>query len=143
MSDTAIRPTARNVVRQITLRMTSSMYDDLAASYLATYGNRGAARWLEEAVASFLDLKDFIIRVGAGEATQVFEVSRPVSLSPKTQVMLEGAIRRYRKFSPLESGVKSQIIRAAIRHRLTNEGVPEPQPEPVVEIKMGRLVKKA
>lgn len=130
-------------VRQTTVRMTKDMARVFTSAYRVIYGQRGCSRWVEEALESLLKDASFVMKVGVGEADQAFEANKGVSLTPKCQRLLEDGIRRYRRLDPMAEGVGSKILRAAIKQRLDQDEVPEPSPTAQLEVKLGRLGKKA
>lgn len=143
MIEAVANSSRRPGVRQTTVRMPASLSESFTAAYTSVYGPRGGARWVEEALSTFLRLRDFALRVGAGEASQTFDANKGIGLTPKCQTLLEDGIRRYRRLDPLVEGVGSQILRAAIKLRLESEDAPAPAVATDVEVKVGRLVKKA
>lgn len=123
------------------LRMTAAMAESYVGAYTTIYGPRGAARWIEEALGQLLKHPSFVTKIGAGEVSQEFEVSKYIGLTPLSQGQLEDAIRRYRRVDLLVEGLPSMILRAAIRLRLETEQVRPPQViiAPQAEISPGKL----
>lgn len=133
----ATEPSRRAMTnKQTTLRMTRAMADAYTLAYRAKYGSRGASRWIEEAMVSFLDDPSFATKVGIGEAKMVFDAAKGVGLTPEAQQLLESGVWRYRRIDPLAEGVSSQILRAAIRLRLEAESIKE-EPLSAVQVRAG------
>lgn len=143
MIDAVANPLRRSVVRQTTVRMPAELAKTFTRAYQDIYGPRGGARWVEEALEVLLGDRNFVLKVGAGEEAQSFDTNKGISLTPKCQTLLENGIRRYRSLDPLVEGVGSQILRAAIKHRLTVDSAPPATIAPNLEVKTGRLGRKA
>jgi hypothetical protein len=83
------------------------------------YGRQGGSRWIREAIISLVDHDPGMSTVGLGEDRQRFPALRTLELDEASSRALEKAVLIVRSQDPLIEGVRSAVIRAAIRHRLT------------------------
>jgi predicted DNA-binding protein len=101
------------------VRMTLAMQQELRAAASAAYGGKGKSRWVREAL-EMLDAQDeAMTSVGLGEAQFVPECAEQFLLSAEAMDRLEAMVSRVRRQDPLSEGVQSQVLRAAIRWRLS------------------------
>lgn len=82
------------------------------------YGMRGKSRWINEAIASFLELQDYPTLVDIAEDMGQLNEMVSIRVPEDTIVKIERAVVHVRKQYPTLEGVKSNLIRASIIQRL-------------------------
>ena len=91
------------------------------------YGARAGSRWICEAIVAMVSEDPNLVRVGLGEDVEgrpPFDALKTVKLDASAQEALELAINRVRRQDATQEGVRSAVIRAAVRRRMQLEGAP-------------------
>jgi hypothetical protein len=89
------------------------------------YGLRGKSRWIREAIVGLLDSDRRLALVGVGDELGERDATEVVVLTLEIEERISDTVRILRQQDPYIEGVKSQIIRSAIRYRL---GTPDFHP---------------
>jgi hypothetical protein len=90
----------------------------------ADYGPRAGSRWINEAIISMVDSDPALELVGLGEdmsSRPKFDRLKSFGLSKDGSAALALALRRVRGQDVTQEGVRSAVVRAAIRWRLARE----------------------
>lgn len=102
--------------------VSQAMKDAFKSSAMSTFGAKGQRIWIERAVEAFVDEPGWIGRVGYGEEHETREKVKKVKLvirpSQRTQEMLQRALSEVRMINPSLEGVRSQLLRSAIRRAI-------------------------
>jgi|SRR5690606_14519373 len=101
-----------------TVRMTQDMRDKIDQISFETHGSRGFTRWTEDAVASFTELPDAVLKVGAGEADAEFSAVKYVRLTRVSEEYIRDLAGKIHWVDPLVHNARSLILRAAYRHAI-------------------------
>lgn len=83
------------------------------------YGPRKKSQWICEALVRLASHDPTFSTVGLGEARMKFDAKLAVSLTPEAQEVIRTAKAVIRREDPESEGLTGQIIRAAVRRRLT------------------------
>ncbi|HYQ93189.1 MAG TPA: hypothetical protein VES89_14220 [Candidatus Competibacteraceae bacterium] len=84
----------------------------------SSYGPKGKSRWVREALKALFLEDPNLITVGVGEHLERNDAEEGFLLAPEQVENLEEGIRLIRSQNPWAEGVRSAIIRAAIRKRI-------------------------
>jgi hypothetical protein len=92
-----------------------------AAAIVEGYGPKGLSRWVSEAIVEFVkDLRARMWEVGTGDNVEGFNRVFKLQLSEAAEDAIERAVAVIRGVTPNEEGVRSAVVRSAIRDRLTS-----------------------
>lgn len=100
------------------LALFQRMNDTLSQS---GYGPREGSRWICEAIVDLVRSDPILADVGVGEDLEVFGKLKAISLTDAARDALATATEIVRRHDPAQEGVRSAIIRAAIRQRLAQD----------------------
>ncbi|MFO1432785.1 MAG: hypothetical protein U1F76_22130 [Candidatus Competibacteraceae bacterium] len=89
----------------------------------SSYGPKGKSRWVREALEALFLEDPNLITVGVGEHLERNDAEEGFLLAPEQVENLEEGIRLIRSQNPWAEGVRSAIIRAAIRQRIGSVAV--------------------
>lgn len=106
--------------KQTSVNMTADMRRDVEELSAATYGQRGLARWIEDALESFVQSPGYIFRLGAGEPRQALSTRKVIRLTPHAEAILVEALKTVRKVDPTLENVRALLLRAAFAHAIRN-----------------------
>ena len=112
------------LVVKTSVRMTEEMQKALREVSSALYGAKGKSRWVRDALSMLAAEDPAMTSVGFGEAHFVPTCSEQILLSDGSEEILENLVARVRRQDPLAEGVKSQVLRAAVRWRLERSSRP-------------------
>jgi hypothetical protein len=93
------------------------------------YGPRRKSAWVREAINGFLEeeKRTGFAKVGVGDAVEKHKAIEVIRLDEATIERIEATVRLIRRQAPMMEGVRSAIVRAAIRWRVdTGCGSAEP-----------------
>jgi hypothetical protein len=82
------------------------------------YGMKGKSKWIVEAIADFIKLKDFIELTNIADDTPGEFVSTSIRIPFDLIKKIDEAVISIREKHPAMEGVRSNIIRASIIQRL-------------------------
>ncbi len=82
------------------------------------YGMRGKSLWVQEAVESLLDMKDFEDYIRYSDEIEKFDAVDSVMFPKEVKSKIDQAVVAVRTKYPVMEGVQSRILRAAILQRL-------------------------
>lgn len=85
------------------------------------YGPREGSRWICEAIIGMVQSDPILADVGVGEDLEAFGKLKAINLTDAARSALTSATEIVRRHDPAQEGVRSAIIRAAIRHRLAQD----------------------
>ena len=126
--------------------VTQAMRDAVKASAVNAFGGKGLRIWVERAVEAFVEEPGWIGRVGYGEEHEAREKAKKVKLvlrpTQRTQEVLLKALGEVRSINPSLEGVRSQLLRSAMRRaierkldfQLVQREMPVSLPEPAIQI---------
>lgn len=106
------------------VRLTLEMQRALRQAAVVAYGAKGKSRWVREALEMLEREDPAMTSVGFGEARFVPECAEQVFLREADAERVERLVARVRRQDPLAEGVQSQLLRAAIRWRLSRTCCP-------------------
>lgn len=110
-------------MRKVSYRLPAPLLDQVKHSALIVYGPKGKSRWICEAIRELVDADPGLTKVGLSEALSDNDALDIVNFDETTWALFEQACLVVRRQDPFFEGVRSAVIRAAIRHRIGNRVV--------------------
>ncbi len=114
-AESQVKP-RRAVSKQTTFKLTVELRDDFISLAREEYGVRGVAHFVEESLRDFVQLPDFPLRVGAGEANIALTAAKTITLTAAAERFLNEAVTKVRRIDPTAESVRAQVLRASIAH---------------------------
>lgn len=106
-------------VDRVALRISAQLKDRLSKRVLNdNYGERGKSRWIREALVKMLEDDPFMQRVGQGDMLEQHDESDLITFSKTFMTWFEDKILEFQMGAPGLMGVRSLLLRSAIRFRL-------------------------
>lgn len=106
-------------VQRIALRISADLKARLSERVSKdNYGDRGKSRWIREALVKMLEEDPHMQRVGQGDKLEEHGESDLVTLSRSFMVWFADKILEFQMGAPGVPGVRSLLLRSAIRFRL-------------------------
>jgi predicted DNA-binding protein len=108
-------------VERIALRLSADLKARLSARVSEDqYGTRGKSRWIREALVSMIEADPHMQRVGQGDQLDQHSDNDLFTFSRPFMVWFNDKILEYQMGAPGVPGVRTLLLRSAIRFRLEN-----------------------
>lgn len=114
-AESQVKP-RRAASKQTTFKLTIQLRDDFISLAREEYGVRGVAHFVEESLRDFVQLPDFPLRVGAGEANIELSAAKTITLTAAAERFLNEAVTKVRRIDPTAESVRGQVLRASLAH---------------------------
>ena len=124
-AESQIKP-RRAYNKQTTFKLTTELRDDFISLAREEYGLRGVAHWVEDSLRDFVQIPDFALRVGAGEAKIALSTAKTITLTPAAERLLNEAVTKVRRIDPTAESVRAQVLRASLSHYVRKKRSQEP-----------------
>ncbi len=101
-----------------TYRLPAALRTAMLGAVERSYGKKGKSRWIREAIDELLTEDPALSAVGVSEDLNRNDVADVVDLGAELPERITEGVQLLRRQDPTMEGVRSAIIRAAIRRRL-------------------------
>ncbi|WP_026608611.1 hypothetical protein [Methylocaldum szegediense] len=110
---------------KVSYRLPDSLLSQVKRFSTVMYGPKGKSKWICEAIRDLVSTDPGLTKVGLGEDLSRNDALDIVNVDEATWDLFEQACHVVRRQDPLFDGVRSAVIRAAIRHRIDKQAITE------------------